>query len=301
MTGPSRPCPVCGLSDAAEPFAEENVDRERLSATSFASRKRPEYMHHRLERCRRCVVLFANPAPPPAEVIEEYVNAEYDSGEEARSAARTYAGLLARTVGRADGGALVDIGAGDGAFLLAAREAGYDELVGFEPSLAPARSAPPEIRDRIRTEPFGPGALEAGAYDVVTCFMTIEHVHEPLDLCREARRLLRPGGTLMIVCHDWQAPLNRLMGRSSPIFDIEHLQLLSRRGGERLLEEAGFADVGVRRFANRYPVAYWARIAPLPERLKERSLRLLETTGLGRLQLPVRAGNLLAHGRRPSA
>lgn len=301
MNGVERRCPVCGRRDAAVPYADANLDESRFNETSFASRKRPEYMHHRLERCARCALLFANPVPDYGVTIEEYERAGYDSGEEARYAARTYARLLREVVpAPTGGGALVDIGAGDGAFLTEALRAGYSTVVGFEPSKAPVNAAAPDIRPYLLCEPFREGALEAESFDVVTCFMTIEHVHQPLELCREARRLLRPGGSLLIVCHDWQAPLNRAMGRSSPIFDIEHFQLFSRAAARRLLENAGFVDTAARRFTNHYPLSYWMRLAPVPERAKDAALGALSATGAARVGLPMRVGNLLAHGRHVS-
>ena len=57
----------------------------------------------------------------------------------------------------------------------------------------------------------------------------------------------------MIVCHDWRSRVNRALGRRSPIYDIEHVQLFSATSARELLERSGLADVRVRGIRNRYP------------------------------------------------
>ncbi len=66
--------------------------------------------------------------------------------------------------------------------------------------------------------------------------------------------------------HDYRAPINRLLGRRSPIIDIEHMQLFCPASLDRLLGEAGFADIAIRAIRNRYPLRYWLRLRPLPAR-----------------------------------
>jgi hypothetical protein len=53
----------------------------------------------------------------------------------------------------------------------------------------------------------------------------MEHVLDPKVIALPAFRLLRPGGAFVTVTHDHRGRLNRLLGRRSPIIDIEHLQL----------------------------------------------------------------------------
>src|SRR5262249_28249691 len=136
--------------------------------------------------------------------------------------ARVVRGLLASLPDRA--GAL-DIGAGDGAFLERLLELGFSGVVGLEPSPAARAVASPRVRDSIRELPFEAGMFDEGSFSLVTCLQTIEHLPEPLAVCEEAGRLLKPGGALLVVCHDRRAWSARLLGGRSPIYDIEHLQL----------------------------------------------------------------------------
>ena len=79
--------------------------------------------------------------------------------------------------------------------------------------------------------------------------------HEPLALLASARALLKPGGLLMMVSHDYRHPLMRLLGARAPIIDIEHLQVFSRASLAFALERAGFARGAHRAVRESLPAA----------------------------------------------
>ena len=293
----ARACPVCGSKDESRVVAESNVDPERLGPFAFASRKTPELMRHRLVECPACDALYASPAPPAAVLADAYEHADYDSADEARYAAATYGRLVRRLLPRLprSGGAL-DVGAGDGAFLAELLRLGFDDVVGVEPSAAPVAAAPAPLRRRIRRGVFREGDFEPSRFRLITAFQTLEHVPDPLELAVAARTLLRPGGALVVVCHDRRATVNRLMGLSSPIFDVEHLQLFSPRSLRGLVERAGLASVELEHVTNRYPLRYWLRLAPLPGR--RTLVAAADRSRVGSLPLALRVGNLAAVGFR---
>ena len=237
------------------------------------------------------------PDPPVESLDDAYHDAAYDSTLEASYAAATYRTLLDRIVLR-DLRSAVDIGAGDGAFLEQLLHAGFDRVVGFEPSAAPRSVAPQDVRAYIRPEPFTPHLLPEDTFTLVSCLQTIEHVPDPLGLCREAARILAPDGAMMIVCHDRRAISARLPNRASPIFDIEHLQLFSPKSIRTLLTRAGFDRITVARFRNRYPVGYWLRLAPMPSHVSRPLERLLVRMRVSQVPLSVNAGNLVAVGHK---
>ena len=79
---------------------------------------------------------------------------------------------------------------------------------------------------------------------MICCFQTLEHVPDPRQLVEEAFALLEPGGLLALITHNADGALNRMLGRRSPIIDIEHLQLFSPDNMTFLLEKAHFKRVG---------------------------------------------------------
>lgn len=50
---------------------------------------------------------------------------------------------------------------------------------------------------------------------------------------------------------------------------------------------------------NRYPIAYWTKLLPIPRGLKAILLRILSATSLGSLNISLNVGNLAAFGYKP--
>jgi SAM-dependent methyltransferase len=295
----TRACPVCGATGGRE-LAEARIDAAALDEYAFASRKFPEYMHHRLVECATCDTVYANPLFDFGGIDAAYGAAAFDSKEEAQFASRTYAGLVRALLPRLPGtAAALDIGTGEGSFLEELLDLGFARVAGYEPSAAPIAAACERVRELIVHDIFdAERAAGSGPFDLITCCMTIEHVPDPAQLCRDAHELLAPGGALMIVCHDRRAPLNRALGRRSPIIDIEHLQLFSQPSVRALLERTGFAGVEVQRITNRYPLHYWLKLAPVPRRLKQALVAGARRDRLRSLSLSLPVGNLSATGFR---
>jgi SAM-dependent methyltransferase len=294
-----RDCPICGSADESNVFAEQRLDLAALDESAFASRKRPEHMRLRLLECPVCELVYASPVPPPEALARAYEEAAFDSAEEARYAARTYARELEPLLAALpDHHGALDIGTGEGAFLGELLRLGFDQVSGIEPSRAPIDAAAPALAPLIEQGTFQAGIRPAASHSLVTCFQTIEHVPDPAELVRDAAELLKPGGMLAIVCHDRRAPVNRALGLRSPIVDVEHQQLFSSRSVEELLRRAGLRSLGHRPIRNRYPIRYWARLSPLPPGPQRGLEGLLERSGLAERALTLPVGNLLAWGFR---
>lgn len=291
-----RSCPACG-SDRSRVIAEEKIDLDQLDGFAFASRKLPEYMHYRLVECSECDLAYANPAPDSSALGEAYREAEYDSAVEARCAARTYARLLPAIASRLRStvGAM-DIGAGDGAFMEELLSAGFSDVVGIEPSTAPILAAREHIKCLIQQGLFCSDDFADRQFSIITCLQTIEHVPDPGGMMRAINSLLADGGAVLIVCHNRKALSARALGKKSPIFDIEHLQLFSRESISNLLRTTGFVDIQVKTVINRYPLRYWAKLAPFPPGIKAWLLNTLQQGPVGAAKLPLPAGNLVAIG-----
>ena len=294
-----RACPLCG-DDDARVLVEATLDEGKLTASAFASRKLPEYMHSRMMECNLCGMLYANPVLRPDTLADAYKDASFDSGAESRLAAITYRTLLEPHLHALPSrGSALDIGAGDGAFveeLLALR---FADVIGVEPSKAPIEAAKPAVRGYLKCGIFAADQFAAESLDLITCFQVIEHVWDPVKITGDALALLKPGGLFFIVAHDRRAFSARVMGTKSPIFDIEHLQLFDKPTSAALLRNAGFNAINVTSVQNKYPVDYWLKLFPLPGPLKSALRGLAETTGVGKRLLSLPAGNLAVVGQKP--
>lgn len=278
----------------------ENINHARLSEFSFASRKTPEFMSHRLVTCVSCDLVFVPQPPSGNELAQAYHQAGYDSTEEAEDAADAYAQAINPILNLLQHReSALEIGTGTGIFLQRLNQAGFKELVGIEPSTAAIAAAKPEQRVLIRQGVFEESSFAPCTFDLICCFMTMEHVPDPATVARSAFKLLRPGGAFVTVTHDRRSLVNRLLGKRSPIIDVEHMQLFSNDSLVALFERTDYEHISVKAFSNTYALRYWLRLTPLPTFIKNLILRILTGMGFDSIKLSMNVGNTMGVGFKP--
>ena len=284
-----RPCPVCQTSsEKARLFLKGNIDPDRLTAFSYASRKTPEYMCHDLVQCPECDLVYSDDPPSRDDLANAYHVADYDSTEEASDAATAYVTAMRPALSAlSHRDAVLEIGTGTGILLERLSAEGFTTLVGIEPSTAAINAAPAHRRAWIREGVFEEQNFAPESFDLICCFMTMEHVLDPKIIASACFGLLRPGGALVTVTHDYRGRVNRLLGRRSPIIDIEHMQLFSERSIRYLFEATGFEKVAAGGFRNRYSFRYWWRLAPTPKVIKRGVARLTRATHTDRIKISL--------------
>jgi SAM-dependent methyltransferase len=294
-----RACPVCGNRNHVH-FSEERIDSKKINEFTYASRKLPEFMCLRLVKCTDCHLVYA-PTPPTNDFLEKaYSDSSYDSGFEAQAAAVSYAKVLAPYVACLTGrNAAVDVGTGSGPFLPWLQSIGFNPVIGIEPSRTAIEAAPPAVKPLLREGMFSPALLGDVNLSLFCSFMTLEHLTDPLEFVKSAYDLLDPGGMVAVVVHNWQSPINRLLGLHSPIIDVEHLQLFCPQSVKTLLTTVGFVSVNLQSICNIYPLRYWLRLTPLSASIKTRIISFLDYTGLSDTQISLTVGNILAVGNKP--
>ena len=140
---------------------------------------------------------------------------------------------------------MLDIGCGNGRFLLRAREAGW-QVQGLDPDAKAAQAA------RLADLPVHVISFEdlpaAENYDVVTCSHVIEHVHSPRALLLSMRSHLRPGGMLWLATPNAHS-LGHLIFREKwrGLEPPRHLQIFCIASLRKLLDDAGFEDIMFKR------------------------------------------------------
>jgi SAM-dependent methyltransferase len=142
----------------------------------------------------------------------------------------------------------LDLGCGAGQFTAELAVAGA-QVVGAEVAQAAidrARSAYPELAFQL-VAIDGPLPFDDSSFDLVWASEVIEHVADTGPWLSEVRRVLAPGGRLLITTPS-HGRLRLVLGGierySEPLGD--HLHLYSRASLRGLLEEFGFDEVSVR-------------------------------------------------------
>lgn len=92
-------------------------------------------------------------------------------------------------------GKLLDVGCGEGFFLKAAKDRGW-EVTGIEISLN--HQPLPEYKLNIVNEDILKAVLEENSFDVITFYDVLEHLPYPSEAINKAMSLLKKGGLLVI-------------------------------------------------------------------------------------------------------
>lgn len=149
--------------------------------------------------CPACGLVFLSPRPSSSKV-EEYYRESYDGsyGAAESSADRqpVFASVLMHLLEwRKPSGRLLDIGCGDGAFLMLCREAGWN-CTGVEVSQGAAERA--RAKGLRVLSPSELGQSTAGQFDVVTLVNVLETVTDPAALVKAMAQQVSAQGIIAI-------------------------------------------------------------------------------------------------------
>ena len=225
-------CPICNVQTAvALPAVTDPATLE-----SFA-----------IYTCPDCGLGLTVPAP---ENLEPYYPREYYGNRHGA----TSGVCLRRRLGwlPQQGGTLLDVGCGDGSFLLASQGRGW-AVAGLERFPDDARAKGLEIFEDV-------AHLGERTFDRITLWHSFEHISRPQFLMKELARHLAPGGMLIVAGPDfggWQA---RLFGRYWLHLDVpRHLWHFTSGALARLLSQAGLETVATRHSEFEYDLLGWSQ------------------------------------------
>ena len=229
-------CPVCG-SSAIQPA---------LEARDYTVSEKLFAVWH----CNGCTARFTQDVPEKADIGSYYQSDNYISHSDTQEGLvnRLYhrvraitlhskRDLVCKTSGKKTG-LLLDIGCGTGAFLHTMKESGWT-VEGLEPDSG-ARSRAAErygLSVRPVEELF---QLPPASYDVISLWHVLEHVYNPEEYVREFKRLLKPGGLLVVAVPNYTSYDASRYGAYWAAYDVpRHLSHFSPRSMQLLMKRGG--------------------------------------------------------------
>ncbi len=217
-------------------------------------------------RCPRCGLVFIVDDQAPDQLADLYSGDYYETRHTyyfENAVANPGAGVdnanldefrdALRMLGELNGGRgrLLDVGCAIGIFLAIAQNAGW-QVAGVDVSEYAVRRAREMFSVDARHGALDQAGFPDGHFDVVTMWDVIEHVEDPVALLRDAARVLKPGGLLLVNTPN-EAALLKVLARCCyagsfgsvrypvrKLYHRYHRVYLTARTLNMALERAGF-------------------------------------------------------------
>lgn len=284
-----RPCDLCGATAASRLLHCERLDGP-------------------LVRCDRCGLIyvgerqhdftFAGADEEKSRRLAERVRALslVDDAVEAAEAPwreMLFADRLRRLQRFVTGGRLLEVGCASGEFLRLAARAGF-QVEGVEPDPHTSAQARQTPGLRVLTGTLTQAGYPADSFDVVVLFHVLEHLDSPRQTVREIHRLIKPGGILAVETPNIDTIWFRLLRSRWRQFIPDHYYFFTPQTLGRLLHEAGFQLLQVRRVGKPLSVRLLVdRIRRLNAPVGAKLSHLVRTLGLEHRTLYLNLGDVM--------
>jgi 2-polyprenyl-3-methyl-5-hydroxy-6-metoxy-1,4-benzoquinol methylase len=230
-------CPVCG----------ESTIQPALEARDYTVSQQV----FPIWECTACTLRFTQDVPEAEHIGPFYQSETYISHSDTREGLvnklyhrirsitlKKKKDLIAAVSGKT-AGSLLDIGCGTGAFLHTMKSAGW-QVRGLEPD-AGARAKAAELYGLSVAPVDQLFSLPSGSFDVITMWHVLEHVHELKAYIDQCKKLLVPGGTLVIAVPNYTSADASHYGPYWAAYDVpRHLYHFSPKSMQHLLTQGGF-------------------------------------------------------------
>lgn len=201
-------------------------------------------------KCTVCGIGITDPAPDQLQShYAEYYGARH--GIAANFCDRRRIALVTEMAGPGRGRRLLDIGCGEGTFLQAARNRGW-EAIGTELNSASARRRGLEVFNSLDE------CADRGPFACVTLWHSLEHMPDPWAVIARIRRLVEDDGLILIAVPDFEGLQSKAFGSSWLHLDLpRHLYHFTATSIDGMLHRTDFIPVAHRHQEFEYDLIGW--------------------------------------------
>jgi len=292
-------CPICESFGNSKQVYLSNVDTETFNAEVFSARRLPDRQHYQWVRCLSCGLLRSDPVLE-VNLTQLYEESSFDYSTEVSGLKKTYLELVKKAMGKSfPTRSIFEVGGGNGFFLEAAKDFGFEKITGVEPSYAAISAARLDVKPFLIASMMSNSVLQNNSFQIGAMFHTLDHLQDPIQTLRDCLGALESGGTFVVAVHNERSWSARLLGERSPIIDVEHTYLYSLATGIQIFEKAGFTNVRSGSYSNHYSLAYILHLLPISRKFRKMVLGSWVGNLLSKIKVVVPLGNMWIAGVKP--
>ncbi len=292
-----RQCPCCGsnIKADAQVFSEkraEDLSYEKLM--SYWNGFFKDKIFFSYKACEKCQLLYApifyNSNQLEALYAQMPPNMDVVPLSALENTQRSYFDHLKHSA-KLTGG-FIEVGPDIGLFTQhCVKEGNFDHFWLFEPNLA-VHSA---LKERMKNSKlsiidsmFGFSQVPDQSVNVAVMIQVLDHLLDPVATLVELRQKLRPGAKLLIVTHNEQSLLRKVVGTKWPAFCLQHPQIYNPKTITKLLDSAGYEVISISRSKNYFEFGFL-----LKHLLWVIGIRLQKTPKLVNFTIGLKLGNII--------
>jgi 2-polyprenyl-3-methyl-5-hydroxy-6-metoxy-1,4-benzoquinol methylase len=294
MNRPTK-CAICQTFGESREIYESTVDLNSFTSEIFSARRLPDRKHYRWVMCSRCKLFRSDPVSD-IDLGELYKTSTFDYSTELHGLRNSYRKIVLKICQSTKEKSIVEIGGGNGFFLQEALEMGFTKLIEIEPSLSAFESAHETLKPYFIVDMLRDGLIPDNSIDVVVMFHVLDHVPDPSLVLNQIYKMLKPGGSICIAVHNVNSVSAKILKNKSPIFDVEHTYLYSKKTIKKLLNQSDFNSIKVHHYKNSYSLAYLVHLIPINRNIKIKILNSKFGEWLRSIRITVPLGNMWAAG-----
>lgn len=236
-------CTVCGSKKTKILFPAD-IDPQKVSFTYVKTPYSGKTF--RALRCLNCTHVFCSPLPKNLyKNYEDVVDEQYL--RYVKSIELSSQVILPIIKNYISSGKVLDVGCATGEFLSVARKFGYDveglELSRWSSSIA-SKKGIKIFRERLNSL----AKKFSDRYEVITLFGVIEHFENPLEEMSYIKKLLKPGGLLVIWTGDVNSLPSKILGKSWWYWQGQHIQYFTEKSLNLLSKKFGIRHISTRTY-----------------------------------------------------
>ena len=258
-----RACEICS-----------GIHLEHLHRQSFLFPALLQPVHYDVVACRNCGFAYASDIPDQSaldkfyQTVEHHLHSDLPSG--LARIHRDFFHFIQQHAGLANDARILDIGSGMGHFLAHFQQAGFQLLLGMEPSPGAADLAKKIYGLEIRSATVDAFVTDE-RFQLISLCGVLEHIADLRDSMEKITTLLADDGYLFIAVPDAEAFGKRPPSEPFLEFALEHINFFSAVSLDNVLTASGFEKVTVISqhndfYDNHYLLALYRKTAKAAQR-----------------------------------